>query len=206
MRKGLFGYHAETEDIRRSLSGRDCDQCGRSPWKARQALARTVAEARRLNTAACLRCGRRRRQTLRSSAPSGELLRSREFCTRGGIVRSQREIHGSCKPTESIRPNQILAVSLHFPLVEWRTRAAGRGMRHARAVDADGAAACRQARQWLSAVEHHLGDSCLGKICEIADGDEPPTPRGYSAQAWRVGELLRCTVEDAFVEDMEKIE
>jgi predicted glycogen debranching enzyme len=40
--------------------------------------------------------------------------------------------------------------------------------------------------------------SCIGQIPEIADGNPPHTPRGCTAQAWSVAELLRAAVEDVF--------
>ena len=48
-----------------------------------------------------------------------------------------------------------------------------------------------------SAVRKHLSDSgCIGSISEIFDGDTPHNPRGCYAQAWSVGEVLRCYCED----------
>lgn len=38
---------------------------------------------------------------------------------------------------------------------------------------------------------NHLLDGCVGSISEIFDGDAPFAPRGCSAQAWSVAELLR---------------
>jgi predicted glycogen debranching enzyme len=48
------------------------------------------------------------------------------------------------------------------------------------------------ARSFLSAMEYHLSDACLGSISEIFDGDPPHTPRGCFAQAWSVAEVLRA--------------
>lgn len=45
-------------------------------------------------------------------------------------------------------------------------------------------------------VEDHLRDAGLGTISEIFDGDGPHRPRGCISQAWSVGEILRCYVED----------
>ena len=46
-------------------------------------------------------------------------------------------------------------------------------------------------------VRKHLTDSgCIGSISEIFDGDTPHNPRGCYAQAWSVGEVLRCYCED----------
>lgn len=49
----------------------------------------------------------------------------------------------------------------------------------------------------LEPVRKHLSDSgCIGSISEIFDGDAPHNPRGCYAQAWSVGEVLRCYCED----------
>ena len=49
----------------------------------------------------------------------------------------------------------------------------------------------------LEPVRKHLTDSgCIGSISEILDGDAPHNPRGCYAQAWSVGEVLRCYCED----------
>ena len=40
--------------------------------------------------------------------------------------------------------------------------------------------------------------SCIGQIPEIADAEPPHNPRGCTAQAWSVAELLRAAVEDVF--------
>lgn len=49
----------------------------------------------------------------------------------------------------------------------------------------------------LEPVRKHLSDSgCIGSISEIFDGDTPHNPRGCYAQAWSVGEVLRCYCED----------
>jgi predicted glycogen debranching enzyme len=47
-----------------------------------------------------------------------------------------------------------------------------------------------------SLLNNHLRDTGLGTISEIFDGNEPHTPRGCISQAWSVGEILRCYVED----------
>jgi glycogen debranching enzyme len=50
----------------------------------------------------------------------------------------------------------------------------------------------RQARtEFLEPLTRHLGTSGVGHISEIADGDEPFTPRGCPFQAWSLGEYLR---------------
>jgi len=45
-------------------------------------------------------------------------------------------------------------------------------------------------------LNSHLGDAGLGTISEIFDGDAPHHPGGCISQAWSVGEVLRCYVED----------
>jgi glycogen debranching enzyme len=65
-------------------------------------------------------------------------------------------------------------------------------------VHGGGKPARRQAQSWLSAFKDHLGDSGLGQVSEIFDGDPPHRPVGCIAQAWSVAELLRATVEDIY--------
>ena len=49
-----------------------------------------------------------------------------------------------------------------------------------------------QARQMLQPLLQHLtNDACLGSVSEIFDGDFPHWPKGCTAQAWSVAELLR---------------
>ena len=49
----------------------------------------------------------------------------------------------------------------------------------------------------LDAIKAHLTDNgCIGSISEIFDGDAPHHPRGCYAQAWSVGEVLRCYSQD----------
>lgn len=52
------------------------------------------------------------------------------------------------------------------------------------------------ARKLLAPIEDHLRDGCIGSIAEIFDGNEPIISRGCYAQAWSVGEILRCYTED----------
>jgi predicted glycogen debranching enzyme len=54
----------------------------------------------------------------------------------------------------------------------------------------------RQALAYLDPVRDHLLEGCIGSISEIFDGDAPHTCRGCYAQAWSVGEILRCYTED----------
>ena len=48
----------------------------------------------------------------------------------------------------------------------------------------------------LVPVKQHLLENCIGSICEIFDGNAPHKGRGCYAQAWSVGEVLRCYTED----------
>ena len=52
------------------------------------------------------------------------------------------------------------------------------------------------ADKMLNPVREHLTQNCIGSICEIFDGDSPHNGRGCYAQAWSVGETLRCYTED----------
>jgi predicted glycogen debranching enzyme len=53
------------------------------------------------------------------------------------------------------------------------------------------------ARKFLSAFGDHLGESCIGTICEIFDAEPPFTPRGCISQAWSVAEVLRGWIKTA---------
>ena len=64
-------------------------------------------------------------------------------------------------------------------------------------VNHHSSSAVENAVHMLEPVRKHLSDSgCIGSISEIFDGDTPHTPRGCYAQAWSVGEVLRCYCED----------
>ena len=53
-------------------------------------------------------------------------------------------------------------------------------------------AAKRQARgRFLAPLSEHLNHAGLGHVSEIADADQPHTPRGCPFQAWSLAELLR---------------
>jgi glycogen debranching enzyme len=41
----------------------------------------------------------------------------------------------------------------------------------------------------------HFSDTGAGTISEKFDGDSPHAPKGYIAQAWSVGEILRDYIE-----------
>ncbi len=55
-----------------------------------------------------------------------------------------------------------------------------------------------QAAQWLRAFEPHLEDAGLGQVSEIFDAEPPHCPRGCTAQAWSVAELLRVAADEVF--------
>lgn len=64
-------------------------------------------------------------------------------------------------------------------------------------VNHHSSSAAENAVRMLDPVRKHLTDSgCIGSISEIFDGDAPHNPRGCYAQAWSVGEVLRCYCED----------
>ena len=64
-------------------------------------------------------------------------------------------------------------------------------------VNHHSSSAAENAVRMLEPVRKHLSDSgCIGSISEIFDGDAPHNPRGCYAQAWGVGEVLRCYCED----------
>jgi predicted glycogen debranching enzyme len=53
------------------------------------------------------------------------------------------------------------------------------------------------ARRFLDGLIAHLPEFGVGSIAEIFDAEPPYTPRGCVAQAWSVGEVLRCWVKTA---------
>lgn len=53
-----------------------------------------------------------------------------------------------------------------------------------------------KAMELLAPLKEHFRNGCIGSISEIFDGDAPHTCRGCYAQAWSVGEALRCYTED----------
>ena len=64
-------------------------------------------------------------------------------------------------------------------------------------VNHHSSSAAENAIRMLEPMRKHLSDSgCIGSISEIFDGDTPHNPRGCYAQAWSVGEVLRCYCED----------
>ena len=59
-------------------------------------------------------------------------------------------------------------------------------------VRGEKASAKREARErFVKPLVESVAEHGLGHIAEIADGDEPHTPRGCPFQAWSVGEVLR---------------
>ena len=59
----------------------------------------------------------------------------------------------------------------------------------------------RYLRELIQPLREHLGRAGLGSVSEIFDGDPPHYPRGCIAQAWSVGELLRCWIEFELFEE-----
>lgn len=54
-----------------------------------------------------------------------------------------------------------------------------------------------KAYDMLDPIRRHMANKgCIGSVSEIFDGDAPHTCRGCYAQAWSVGELLRCYTQD----------
>jgi len=53
------------------------------------------------------------------------------------------------------------------------------------------------ARRMLSGLAGHLDEFCVGTIAEVFDGDPPHRPRGCTAQAWSVAEMLRAWANSA---------
>ncbi|MCW6050192.1 glycogen debranching protein, partial [Lyngbya sp. CCAP 1446/10] len=49
-----------------------------------------------------------------------------------------------------------------------------------------------QAREFLAPMAHHIMASGVGSLGEIFEGDAPHSPRGCTAQAWTVAEVLRA--------------
>jgi predicted glycogen debranching enzyme len=57
-------------------------------------------------------------------------------------------------------------------------------------------ASIRRAKEFLKPVQEQFYEGGIGTISEIFDGDAPHHCRGCYAQAWSVGEVLRCYTED----------
>jgi glycogen debranching enzyme len=58
-----------------------------------------------------------------------------------------------------------------------------------------------EASSFLEPIADHIRTHGLGTASEIFDGDAPFTPRGCIAQAWTVGELIRCWTTVALAAD-----
>lgn len=77
------------------------------------------------------------------------------------------------KKDDSLRPNQIYSVSLHYSLLT-----------------------PEQEKAVVTTVYETLYIGCIGSISEIFDGDALPAQRGCYAQAWSVREVLGVYTED----------
>jgi predicted glycogen debranching enzyme len=49
---------------------------------------------------------------------------------------------------------------------------------------------------WLEPCLQYIQGDGLGQICELFDGDEPQSPRGATASALSIAEILRCYAQD----------
>lgn len=58
------------------------------------------------------------------------------------------------------------------------------------------AAVRNKARSFLTGLEAHLSEGCIGEVSEIFDAEAPYQPRGCFAQAWSVAEPLRALIDD----------
>jgi predicted glycogen debranching enzyme len=70
-----------------------------------------------------------------------------------------------------------------------RSRAAGGGPFAAKAAKADAR------KRFLGGLARHLDEAGIGHVSELADSEEPWTPRGCPFQAWSVGEMLRLLAD-----------
>jgi predicted glycogen debranching enzyme len=70
-----------------------------------------------------------------------------------------------------------------------RSRAAGRGPWAAKALRAEAR------RRFLGGLARHIETAGIGHVSELADAEEPWTPRGCPFQAWSLGELLRLLAD-----------
>jgi predicted glycogen debranching enzyme len=70
-----------------------------------------------------------------------------------------------------------------------RSRAAGGGPFAAKMMRADAR------KRFLGGLARHLDEAGIGHVSELADSEEPWTPRGCPFQAWSVGEMLRLLAE-----------
>ena len=70
-----------------------------------------------------------------------------------------------------------------------RSRSTGGGPWASKAVRAEAR------RRFLGGLARHLDEAGVGHVSEIADSEEPWTPRGCPFQAWSVGEMVRLLAE-----------
>ena len=141
---------------------------------------------------------------LRIALLAGERARSvvdvveRELWTRMGLrtlARGDRDYVTACAGSPETRDrayhNGPAWPWLMGPFVDaWvRSRATGGGPWAMKAVKADAK------RRFLGGLARHLDEAGIGHVSELADADEPWTPRGCPFQAWSVGEMLRLLAE-----------
>lgn len=90
---------------------------------------------------------------------------------------------GGVRERDSIYHQGVIWPWLMGPFVEAWLRVRG-----------DSTEAKTEARtRFLEPLLKHLDDAGLGHVSEIADAEEPYTPRGCPFQAWSVGEAIRIT-------------
>ena len=51
------------------------------------------------------------------------------------------------------------------------------------------------AKKVIEDFVYHLNEGCIGSVSEIFDADPPHSPKGCTAQAWGVAEILRVIKE-----------
>jgi predicted glycogen debranching enzyme len=111
------------------------------------------------------------------------------------LARGEPEYATACVGTSSSRDrayhNGPAWPWLMGPFVDaWvRSRAARGGPFAAKAVRSEAR------RRFLGGLARHLDEAGIGHVSELADGDEPWTPRGCPFQAWSVSEMLRLLAE-----------
>lgn len=59
----------------------------------------------------------------------------------------------------------------------------------------------REAKNWIEKIFESMKERGIGTISEIFDGDFPHNPKGCISQAWSVGEILRCYIENKLYEE-----
>lgn len=58
-----------------------------------------------------------------------------------------------------------------------------------------GAESRGKARKVIESFIYHMNEGCIGSVAEIFDADPPHSPKGCTAQAWGVAEILRVIVD-----------